>query len=275
MAKPSVHIRSHGPTATAVLSCLLCLGLGPGVRPAHAAPGDALEVQIKEIRERCDSHPASGESEMLALADRCTSPEEKARVFLATAHMFGVGRRQDAPKMIQYAERALRYPQTPRETSALHGIWGYAIELTITDDKPGSADQAWRQAGRHYLQAYAAVLGGLADPVPDDVRRRFRMVRPRPQNLTPQEQAEFDREYREWLALWEKAQEQNALRLVRPYTVRSVVKCFGKLPDGAAELREAAKGVIEDQATVDELVSALKAASTQAAAATRPTGSNH
>ncbi len=235
--------------AIAGLTGMLCLGLLPGEpRPAHPLPGDTLGAQIEEIRAKWRSQPASGESEMLALADKCTSPEEKGQAFLAMAHMFAGGGRQDVPKMGQYAERGLQYPQAPRGTSELHGMCAYAIELAIADGKAGAADQARRLAGRHYLQDYAALMHGLGDPVPDDVRRDLRVVKQQPLNPTPQEQAEFDRQSNERFALMRKAQEEDVLRLWCPDRVRNIVTCFCKFPDGAAELREAAKGVIEDQA---------------------------
>jgi hypothetical protein len=212
---------------------------------------DALEREIQAV-----------------LADKSESPRDKGRVFLALAQMYGPGSRKDLPKIEQYAEQALQYPLAASETVQLHRTCGAAANWVAGGAQSGDA-QIRRLAGRHYLQAYAALMAGLADPVPENVRQDFHRVKLRPQRPTTQQQADFDKGVEKRLALMDKAEEEDHLRGFDRLIVAEIVMCFNKFPDGAAELREAAKGVIDDPVVVNQLVDTLKAASTQPAVATR------
>jgi len=229
--------------------CLLAFGAGAG------AADESLSRQLQEIdgmRKGPKTPFAKVESQAQDLLKKHTTPEEQGRIYYQMTDAYGQGglfHLELARRVVEYAQKALEYPQEPVHRIELYMYWGVGIRAAGRNDP----FQPVRKA------AAEVNLKGLKEARQYNIPEKPREVSlgsllARPADGGPLTEQEFKRRSDVLLAAQRQARYEANLIHRRQVLVNQIVELYTSKPYAATELRDLATQVLEDSASVEELM---------------------
>lgn len=249
--------------AVAALTCPSTANAGGEVVTSSQLRQQLRELQRSYGDKRVDA--AAAESQMLALLDTYTRPEDKGLIYASLVRLH-VSSGSFVPSTVAgYCEQALRYPQGVITQIDLQTTWANALWRSSTNAGPEKSAELMRQSQRHILTAYAIVLANLT------VKERVPTPGVTLGTIDDIEGAEaLKKLQQEQVKALLEAGRQNGLIWSRDRLAEDIVRGFPSGPAGAKQLREAASGIITDEAALEELADAITRGVRPSFPSTRP-----
>lgn len=133
-----------------LLSSILYLLIFSSVGKAESLEEELFEID--KLRAGFDTPFDEVEKRCNKLLQKYTKPEEQGRIYYELTKVEGQSGLQRPAKAIEYAKKALEFPQDPWRKVRLYGYWGSAIEVTHRGTHDEEMAKGRREAVIPYLQ---------------------------------------------------------------------------------------------------------------------------
>lgn len=203
------------------------------------------------------------------------NPEAQGRIYLEVVLVHALSGLKHPKRAMEYAKKADALPLKPVDKAQLYLSWGDAIQFTQPGASGNVLRKIRREAAMKYLESMKVALDNNVPKIasqrptinpalliPEEIIAgeqnieglSIESVR-KARQLTPSEREGLRTQYRQDLAEWTMAKE---VRRRAEYSRDLTVKLYRTLPFDTKELKQLATEVLQDQESVDDLVSRVE-----------------